>query len=347
MSWAQSFVVQDTQETQIHSPAAQPPATASAGLLYGLGAYLAWGFIPLYFHLLRHVRPVDFVAHRILWSVAFLLLVITAVRRWREVGGVYRSPRMLAWLGVTSVLIGINWLIFIWAVDHEQVLQASLGYFISPLINALLGMTFLKERLRAGQIASLLLATVAVGILTYSHGQLPAVALGLAVSFGFYGLLRKTVPAGPLVGLFVETALLTPLALAVVLLSSHTATMSASTHGMLALAGPMTALPLLMFAAAARRLRLTTLGFLQYLSPTCQFLLAVFVLGEAFTRVQGISFALIWLALLLYSIDSVRAFRARRRPEEVGETRSARLADQPPPPGSGGAAVPEGLARPS
>lgn len=303
-----------TQDPEPSVPAPQKSA-AGVGLAMGLGAYLSWGVIPLYFRLVRHVPAVDVVAHRVVWSVLFLSILLSLTGGWGTARAALRSRATLLSLCGSSVLIAINWVVFVWAVEHGQVLQASLGYFINPLVSVLLGMTFLKERLRPGQYASLALAAAGVAVLTIALGRLPWVALTLAVSFGVYGLLRKTVSVGPLVGLSMETALLAPLALAYVIFSGHTTQMSGNTHVVLALAGPVTALPLLMFAAGARRLRLTTMGFLQYLAPTCQFLLAVFAFGEPFTKTQAISFSMIWAALLLYSIDSLVSYRNRPRDE--------------------------------
>jgi chloramphenicol-sensitive protein RarD len=287
------------------------PPDPRAGLAMGLGAYLSWGFIALYFRLVRHVPPVGVVAFRVLWSVLFLALLLTALGGWPDVRRAIRSRPTLLALGASSLLIGVNWVVFVWAIEHAQLVQASLGYFINPLVSVLLGLTFLKERLRPTQWAACALAAVGVMVLTASVGRLPWVALALAFSFGFYGLMRKTAPVGALVGLSVETALLAPLSLAYVLLSPRTAGLSPGTHGLLALAGPVTALPLLMFAGAARRLKLSTIGFLQYLAPTCQLLLAVLAFGEPFTRVQAVSFCLIWAALAVFSVDSAMAFRRR------------------------------------
>jgi chloramphenicol-sensitive protein RarD len=281
----------------------------------GLGAYLCWGFIALYFRVVRHVPPVSLVAFRVLWSVVFLALLLTALRGWDEVGAAVRSRKTLFGLAGSSVLIAGNWIIFVWAVEHAQVMQASLGYFINPLVSVLLGLTFLRETLRPAQWLACALAAVGVAVLTASMGKLPSVALALAMTFGFYGLLRKTIPVGALVGLTIETTLLAPLALAYVLTVTHPAQLSPTTHGLLALAGPVTALPLLMFAGAARRLRLSTMGFIQYISPTCQLLLAVFVFGEPFTHAQAVSFSLIWAALAVFSVDSALALR-RRAPRE-------------------------------
>jgi chloramphenicol-sensitive protein RarD len=294
-----------------------------AGLLFGLGAYLAWGFIPAYFKLLGHVPPLTILAHRIVWSVAFLALLLTFQRKWGEVRAALRSRRTMLALLCSTALIAVNWYVFIWAVDRGQLLQASLGYFINPLVNVLLGVVVLRERLTAGQVAGLALATAGVVVMTVGTGGVPWVALSLAISFALYGLLRKTAPVAPLAGLSVETAILFPAALLVAVgalsvpAGRHPAGgLSGGTLAMLSAAGVITAVPLLWFAAAARRLRLSALGFLQYLAPTCQFLLAVFAYDEPFSTRQLVAFSLIWAALLAYTLESLLRLRsARPEPE--------------------------------
>ena len=299
---------------EYEAPPHHPDRAARVGLVCGLGAYLAWGFIPLYFRLLRGIPPIDVVSHRVAWSVVFLTVLLTVQNGWAELRAALRSRRTMLRLCGSTIVIAANWLIFIWAVEHDQVLQASLGYFINPLVSVVLAMTFLKERLRPVQIASVLLATVAVVILTVAYGRVPWVAVSLALSFGFYGLIRKTTPVGPLPGLSIETALLLPLALAYVLLISDATPQLTPRHvGLLAISGPITALPLLLFAAAAHRLRLTTLGFLQYVGPICQFLLAVLVFKERFEPAQQLAFGMIWAALVVFTVDSVKGINSRRR----------------------------------
>jgi chloramphenicol-sensitive protein RarD len=292
---------------------------ARAGLFYALGAYLAWGAVPSYFKLLAHVPPLMVLGHRIVWSVLFLGLLLTLQRKWNEVFAAFRNRRMLAVLTCSTALIAVNWYVFIWAVSNERILQASLGYFINPLVNVLLGVIILRERLRPGQIFALLLATTGVVVLTVSTGGVPWVALSLAFSFSFYGLLRKIAPVGPVPGLSVETAILFPIAALVVTgwlpapgNAPHATPYSSSTHALLAASGVVTAVPLLLFAAGARRLRFATLGFLQYLSPTCQFLLAVLAYHEPFRREQLISFALIWTAIAVYMLETVLSLRESR-----------------------------------
>lgn len=282
------------------------------GLIYGVGAYGLWGLIPLYFKTVSHVAPLEVLAHRGFWSFVVLGLILLAMNRWTELAAVWRSPQVLLTLAATTVLIAINWLTFIYAVATRQVLQASLGYFMLPLVNVFLGVVFLGERLRVCQWLSIGLVIVAVVVLGVLVNQLPWIALVLAVSFSVYGFLRKIVPVGGLTGLAVETLGLTPVALGYLFLLQQTGHLTATTpatYGLLSLSGLVTTIPMLLFVAAARRLRLTTLGFIQYLTPTLQFLLAVVAFGEPFYRAQVLSFTCIWTAVALYSIDSLRATR--------------------------------------
>lgn len=302
---ASTFPPDAASQTDPHGP-----SQARTGLLFGLAAYLAWGFVPLYFKLLVHVPPEVVVAHRVVWTLVFVSLLLTFQRRWGEVRQDISSRRTRAALCASGALVATNWLIFVWAVAHDQVLQASLGYYINPLFAVALGMVFLRERLRPGQSIALALAAVGVANQIVQVGQVPVVALSLAVTFSFYGLLRKVTPVKPLVGLYVETAFLLPFAvLFIVAMPQRNLGYGTGTLGLLGLAGVVTALPLLWFAAAARRLRLATVGFLQYVGPTVQFLLAVGVFGEVFTLAHAVTFACIWCALLVYSVDSLWGMR--------------------------------------
>ena len=309
-------------------PLPQAASRERVGVVAGISAYLAWGFIPLFFKLLAHVPPALVLSHRIVWSALFVGAILTVQRRWGDVAAALRSRRGMAVLAGSTVMIAINWFVFLWAITHRQVVQAGLGYFINPLVSVLLGMVFLRERLRRGQAGALLLAAAGVLVQVVALGQVPWVALSLAVSFGFYALLRKTAPAGPIVGLFIETALLVPLALFFITAASRAAgtgdvgtgnatQISTGNYVLMASSGVVTAVPLLLFATAARRLRLSTMGFMQFISPTCQLLLAVLAFGEPFTRWHLVSFGLIWVGLILYTLDSVRAYQAAAAPDRV------------------------------
>jgi chloramphenicol-sensitive protein RarD len=282
------------------------------GVICGVLAYGLWGLIPLYFKLVHEVAPAEILAHRIFWSFVFLGGVITALGRWADLRAAVRSRPVVGTLAVSTLLLALNWFIYIYAVSTNQVVSASLGYFINPLVNVLLGVVILKERLRGWQVVSVALATVGVAML-----GAPPIALSLALTFAFYGLLRRHVAVDGLVGLFVETVLLAPLAVIYIIVVETQGAApflggDATMRLKLMASGIVTAVPLLLFTAAARRLRFSTLGFLQYLAPTLQFLLAVTFFGETLDDEQLTAFGLIWIAVALYSVDSLRAFQQQR-----------------------------------
>jgi chloramphenicol-sensitive protein RarD len=280
------------------------------GILSAASAFLCWGLFPLYFHAIGEVPPLQILAHRMLWSLLFLLIVLAVRRQWAWLK-LLRQPRVVASFIASAVLLSVNWLIYIWAVNNGHVIEASLGYFINPLVNISLGYLLLKERLRPAQWMAIGVAALGVAWLTWQAGTVPWIALALAFSFGGYGLLRKTAALGALEGLSFETMVLFPLAAAYVAwLTVHGQnafinTDSTSTRLLLAAAGPITAIPLLLFASGARQIPLSVLGLLQYLSPTLQFLLGVWMFHEAFTADRLAGFALIWGALALFAIEGL------------------------------------------
>jgi chloramphenicol-sensitive protein RarD len=282
----------------------------STGILSAALAFLCWGLFPLYFHAIGEVPPMQILAHRMLWSLLFLLIVLAVRRQWAWLG-LLRQPRVLGSFIASAVLLSVNWLIYIWAVNSGHVIEASLGYFINPLVNISLGYLLLKERLRPAQWMAIAVAALGVAWLTWQAGTVPWIALALAFSFGGYGLLRKTAALGPLEGLSLETMVLFPLAAAyVVWLTVHGEnafinTGSNITRVLLMAAGPITAIPLLLFASGARQIPLSVLGLLQYLSPTLQFLLGVWIFHEAFSADRLVGFALIWLALALFAAEGL------------------------------------------
>jgi len=291
-----------------HSPTHRD---AQIGLAYGVAAYIWWGLIPIYFKLVAHIPPLSVLAHRILWSFGFFTLLLLVRPQWKDLRDVLRQRKTLMLLAASTVLLAGNWGAFIYAVSRNAVLQTSLGYFIVPLVSVALAVIVLKERLRRWQLASVMLAAIGVAVITLGRGILPWISMVMAISWGGYSLVRKVAHVTPLVGVTIETAMLVPVAilyLALVGTSSNALTRGDS--GILALSGIVTGLPLLWFTAAARRLRLTTLGFLQYGAPIGQFLLAVFAYGEPFGTWNLVGFTFIWAALLLYTIDSLRAYRA-------------------------------------
>ena len=295
----------------------EDPSEARSGVVYGLAAYLVWGFFPLYFKALAGVTSLEILAHRIFWSVLSLVLLLSVLRRWQGVRQAFAAPRILLTLSATSLLIAINWLVFIYAVGAGKVLESSLGYFINPLVSAFLGVLFLGEKLSRTQRASFLLAAAGVLLLTIQHGEFPWIALTLAFSFGLYGLLRKQAPVDALAGLTVETLLLFPLVavyLGWLVYAGRSAFIAGPSHLtiLLLLSGIITSTPLIWFAAATKRLRLVTVGLMQYLVPTFHFILAVFVFGETFTTAHLLSFILIWAGLILYTVDSVKSLFSGR-----------------------------------
>jgi len=287
-----------------------------AGLLLGISAYAMWGVLPLYLHLLQPVPALQVLSHRVLWSLLLLAAIVIALRKAKSIAAAARGRTLLLLLG-SAALIGINWLVYIWSVQHAHVLDASLGYFINPLVNVALGMLVLGERLRRWQGVAIGLAALGVLLLTLHGGGTLWIPLALALSFGGYGLLRKVAAIDALGGLTVETLLLGPAALAVLLWADHsgTAAFGGSTRMDLLLiaAGAVTATPLLLFAAAAKRLPYATMGLLQYIAPTLQFLEAVWLFGEPVLPVHLATFALIWSGCALYAWDSLRAYRAAAR----------------------------------
>ena len=285
-----------------------------AGVLYAGTAFLIWGLSPVYWKAMQRVPALEIVTHRVVWSFLFLMGLTWFQHRWVEFKDVLKTPRTLMILALTTLLVSGNWLLYIWAVNSGYLLQASLGYYINPLVNVLLGMVFLKERLRRPQAIAVLLACAAVVFRTVSYGELPWIALTLGFTFGFYGLIRKVAPVSSLVGLSVETLLLTPIGLAyLVFLEVHgSGALLHSSRGLDVLligTGVFTAVPLLCFNLGARRINLSTVGLMQYIAPSGMFLMAVLVYGEPFTSAQGWTFAMIWTALAIYSIDSVRTYR--------------------------------------
>ncbi|TXF99702.1 EamA family transporter RarD [Massilia arenae] len=277
-----------------------------SGIIYAALAFLCWGLFPIYFHALDGVPPLQILAHRMLWSLGFLLIVLVLRRQWKWLN-VVRQPRVFFSFVLSAVLLSANWLVYIWSVTNHHVIEASLGYFINPLVNIMLGYLILKERLRTVQWVAIAIAALGVAWLTWQAGTVPWIALFLAFSFGSYGLLRKTAALGALEGLSFETIVLFPLAAAYVIWLTVQGqnvfinTDSDTIRVLLVMAGPLTAIPLLLFASGARKIPLSILGLLQYLSPTLQFLLGVWLFKEAFTADRLVGFALIWSALILFA----------------------------------------------
>jgi chloramphenicol-sensitive protein RarD len=297
-----------------------PDRDSRQGLCYGVGAYLLWGLFPLYWPLLRPAGALEIVAHRIIWSVLLVALLLMLSRGWRGVAALVSHRATLGRLALAAALVSVNWCVYIWGVNHGHVVETSLGYFINPLLTILLGVLVLHERLRSAQWVAVAIASLAIVVLTVDYGQLPWIALTLATSFAGYGFLKKQVSAGASETLAVETAVLAGPALITLFVLADRSQLTFGHHGvgnalLLVCTGAVTAIPLLLFGASARRLPLSTLGLLQYLAPVLQFAVGVGIRHEPLPPARLAGFALVWLALLILTVDALR----RPRPVEVVE----------------------------
>ncbi|ALP40327.1 EamA family transporter RarD [Aeromonas schubertii] len=294
-------------------------ASQRQGVIFALSAYTLWGLAPIYFKLISQVPAGEILTHRVIWSFVLLLALVLLKRQWHRVQAVLKQPRQLALLALTSTLVGGNWLLFIWAINNGHMLDASLGYYINPLFNVVLGLFFLGERLRRLQWGAVALATLGVLVQLVAFGSLPWIALVLASTFALYGLIRKKLALDALTGLLLETLIMLPAA-AVYLWgiadspTSHLGANPASLNLLLVAAGLVTTVPLLCFTAAATRLKLSTLGFFQYIGPSLMFILAVTQYGEPLLMDKTITFACIWSALVLFSLDGLRRSRKTAAP---------------------------------
>ena len=280
------------------------------GLFYAFMAYLLWGLLPIYWKQLAHVPPVEIFSHRMVWSMLLIVVLLTVARRWQWIGPTLRNPRLLGTFVIVGLLVATNWLVYIWAVNNNFILETSLGYFINPLVSVALGVIFLGERMRFSQWIAIGIAAVGVLYLTISYGAPPLIALTLALTFGAYGLIKKTTSLNALEGLSLETSILFVPTVGYLLYLGAIGRNSFGPHDLhtsllLACAGAATALPLLFFAAGARRIPLYMVGVLQYIAPTLQFILGAFVYNEPFTTQRLIGFAFIWCALLLYTLEGL------------------------------------------
>ncbi len=287
---------------------------ALAGVGYGLLAYGIWGFFPLYFHQLNHVAPMDILANRALWACVFVGFLLLITRQWGKVRQILGRPQQLAMLALAALLVGSNWLVFLWAVGNQQVVAASLGYFLTPLVNVLLGLVVLKEKLNGKEKLAIGLAGLALLNEIILLGGMPWVSLFLAATFGTYGLVRKQIPVDALSGLWLETLVMLPVCFAYALWqaqSGHAVFVldDLSTASWLMGAGVLTALPLIAFAAATQRLNLATVGMLMYINPTMQFLTAIYIFGEPLQTGKLLTFALIWLGLAIFSVSMWKKVR--------------------------------------
>lgn len=304
------------------SASPKPGATTGdslAGFLYALAAYLLWGFLPLYMKALGHIPPSEVVAHRVVWSVPIALLILWATGRWQDLRAALTSPRMLGMAAMTAALISVNWGIYVWAIGSGHALDAALGYYINPLFSIFLGAVLLREKLGRTQLGAILLAAVAVGILTWENGRLPIVALSLTLTWGFYAFLKRRLPIGPNQGFTLEVLILLAPSLGYVLYlqtsgTGHFLQGVPSDNLLLLGCGIVTAVPLMIYANGAKRLTLSTIAIMQYIAPTMIFLTAVYVFQEPFSQVKLLAFSLIWAALVIYSLPMLAGrFKARLR----------------------------------
>ena len=284
------------------------------GIIYAIGAYLLWGFLPIYWKVLEQVPPLQILSHRIVWSFFLLAALISFRQSWKPIQAAVFNPRTLLIFIIAAVLLSINWLTYIWGVNSGFIVETSLGYFINPLVNVLFGVVFLRERLRSTQWIAIALAGCGVLYLTFALGRLPWIALLLAFSFAFYALVKKTSSLASLQGLTLETAIMFIPAVAFLLFTDFSGVgafthLDTSTDILLIFTGLVTALPLLLFGSAAQKIRLSTLGILQYLAPTIQFILGIAIYHEPFTRATLVGFVMIWLALLFYSMEGYLNYR--------------------------------------
>jgi chloramphenicol-sensitive protein RarD len=295
------------------------------GILNGIAAYALWGFFPIYWKFLHQVPALQVIGHRIGWSFMLLIVIILLTNQWKDFRSAALTPKVIGIYSIASVLLTINWLVYVWGVNAGFIVETSLGYFINPLLSVLLGVIFLRERLRPAQWIPVVLAAIGVIYLTVIYGRLPWIALSLAFSFGFYGFVKKLAPLGSLYGLTLETGIVFPIALSYLLIVEFSGTAaflheSTATTMLLIGAGAVTTIPLLMFASAAKQIPLTVVGLLQYIAPTIQFLIGVFLYKEPFDHSHLIGFGIVWIALIIFWVENFIAHRMPVEPiPEMGE----------------------------
>lgn len=282
----------------------------TAGVLYAVIAYILWGISPVYWKLINSVSSIEILSNRIVWAFVFTILIIVVSKQWDELKLIAKDKKQMFYIFIASILIAINWGLYIWAVNSDKIVDASLGYYINPLLAVALGVVIFKEKLSYWTGAALAIASIGVIIKTVQYGKIPWISLGLAISFGLYGAIKKSVKANSIVGLTLETAMLTPIAAAYIVSRQVNGVGAFNTEGTLAIllligAGVVTAIPLLLFASSAKRLPLSLIGFTQYISPTISLVIGIFVYNEGFTTVDMIAFCFIWAALIVYSFSQM------------------------------------------
>lgn len=286
------------------------------GVIYAVAAYILWGILPLYWKLINSVFSIEILSNRIVWAFAFTIVIIGVTKQWEELKRIAKDKKQLIYIFIASILISFNWGLYIWAVNSDKIVDASLGYYINPLFTVALGVVIFREKLSLWQGGALFIAFIGVIIKTLQYGKIPWISLGLAISFALYGVTKKSIKANSIVGLTLETIMLTPVALAYIAARGFGGVSAFQKEGVVVIllligAGVVTAVPLLLFASGARRLPMSVLGFTQYISPTISLLIGIFIYHEAFTDVDMIGFCFIWVALATYSISQMRALKAK------------------------------------
>ena len=294
----------------------------TTGVIYAVTAYILWGILPVYWKFISSVSSIEILSNRIVWAFVFTILIIIVTKQWSELKLIAKDKKQMFYIFIASILIAINWGLYIWAVNSDKIVDASLGYYINPLLAVALGVIIFKEKISYWTGAALTIASIGVIVKTVQYGKIPWISLGLAISFGLYGAIKKSVKANSIVGLTLETAMLTPVAAAYIV-SRHVSGLGAfKTEGTLVIllligAGVVTAIPLLLFASSARRLPLSLIGFTQYISPTISLIIGVFVYNEGFTTVDMIAFCFIWAALIVYSFSQISLVKSPKNIEQI------------------------------
>jgi len=292
------------------------------GVLYAVTAYILWGILPIYWKLINSVSSIEILSNRIVWAFVFTILIIVVTKQWSELKIIAKDKKQMFYIFIASILIAINWGLYIWAVNSDKIVDASLGYYINPLIAVALGVVIFKEKLSHWTGAALIIASIGVIVKTVQYGKIPWISLGLAISFGLYGAIKKSVKANSIVGLTLETAMLTPVAAAYIVSRQVNGLGAFNTEGSLVIilligAGVVTAIPLLLFASSAKRLPLSLIGFTQYISPTISLLIGIFVYNEGFTTVDMIAFCFIWAAIVVYSFSQMSLAKSPKNIEQI------------------------------
>nr|WP_312292198.1 EamA family transporter RarD [Clostridium chromiireducens] len=294
----------------------------TTGVIYAVTAYILWGILPVYWKFISSVSSIEILSNRIVWAFVFTILIIIVTKQWSELKLIAKDKKQMFYIFIASILIAINWGLYIWAVNSDKIVDASLGYYINPLLAVALGVIIFKEKISYWTGAALTIASIGVIVKTVQYGKIPWISLGLAISFGLYGAIKKSVKANSIIGLTLETAMLTPVAAAYIV-SRHVSGLGAfKTEGTLVIllligAGVVTAIPLLLFASSARRLPLSLIGFTQYISPTISLIIGVFVYNEGFTTVDMIAFCFIWAALIVYSFSQISLVKSPKNIEQI------------------------------